>query len=127
MTTAVDLPAIAQALQQVQAQIRWKPGKALEHLSKRRERGHLPRHATLAEYEAIIRAVVCHSEAWLYVYRFGATDYPTVAAPYEGQIWLVMFGLDGVIETAFPPDEPDNYFDMDARYIFVSGVERLNP
>ena len=125
LTMAVSLPAIAQALRQVQAQIRWKPGKAHKHLSKRKDQGHLPPQATLAEYEAIIQAVVRHPEALIYVYRYGSTDYPTVVASCEGQIWLVMFGLDGVMETAFPPGEPDTYFDRDPRYIPVGSIERL--
>jgi hypothetical protein len=125
LSTVVDLSAIAQALRQVRVEIRWKPGKAREHLSKRKDRGHLLPQATLDEYEAIIHSVVRYPRALVYVYRYAATDYPTVVALYEGQIWLVMFGLDGIMETAFPPDEPDTYFDRDPRYILVGSIERL--
>ncbi len=125
MTVTVDLPTILRALQQVQTQIRWKPGKDYGHLNKRKDRGHLPPQTKLAEYEAIIGAVVRHPEAFIYIYRYGLKDYPTVVAPYEGQIWMVMFGPDGIMETAFPPDEPNTYFDMDPRYIPVGHIKEL--
>lgn len=79
----------------------------------------------MIEYEAIIRAVASHPKAFIYVYRYESTDYPTVVAPYEGQIWLVMVGPDGIMETAFPPDDADGYFVMDPRYIPVGSIEEL--
>jgi hypothetical protein len=36
-----------------------------------------------------------------------------------------VFGLDGVLETAFPPDEPDTYFTSDSRYVSVGKLEEL--
>jgi hypothetical protein len=94
-------------------------------LEKRKDRGHLPPQADLAEYEAIIQTVLRHPEAVLYVYRYNLRDYPTVVAAYETRIWLVMFGLNGVMETAFPPDEPDHYFTSDRRYIFIGEIKEL--
>jgi hypothetical protein len=125
LTTTTDLPAIVQALRQAQTRIRWKPGKAYAHLNKRKNRGHLLQQAKLADYETIIKAVLQHPEAFVYVYRYEAIDYPTVVAPYEGQVWLVMFGLEGIMETAFPPDEPDTYFELDPRYIPLGKIEEL--
>jgi hypothetical protein len=79
---------------------------------------------TLAEYEAIITTVLFHPDAVVYVYRYGVTDYPTVVAPCGGQLWLVMVGPEGVMETAFPPDDTETYF-SDPRYIFVGKLEEL--
>lgn len=125
MDSPVNLPDILHALQQVQEQIRWKPGKAHEHLNKRRNRGHLLPQTTLTEYEAIIQAVVQHPHAFVYVYRYGILDYPSIVAPYQEQTWLVMFGLDGIMETAFPPDQPDTYFVADPRYTAIGYVKEL--
>jgi len=116
---------IVKAIRQIQAHVRWKPGKDHQHLAKRIRQGHLAPAATLAEYQQIILAIVSHPDAFVYVYRYGSTDYPTVAAPYQGQIWLTMFSLDGVVETAFPPDEPDTYFRDDPRYIPVGAAREI--
>lgn len=101
---------ISAALRQVRQQIRWKPDRALPHLEKRIRLGHLAPAATLADYEVIIHTVLHQAGAVVYVFRNGGSIYPTVVAQYQDQFWLVMFGLDSVMETAFPPDEPITYF-----------------
>jgi hypothetical protein len=45
---------IVAAVRRLQEGVRWKPGKALQHLAKRVELGHLPVGTILADYEAII-------------------------------------------------------------------------
>jgi hypothetical protein len=45
----------------------------------------------------------------VFFYRWGETLYPTVVAEVEGIRWLVMVGLDGTMETAFPPEAPEAY------------------
>ena len=47
--------------------------------------------------------------AEVFAYRWGETIYPTVVAEVEGVRWLVMMGLDGIMETAFPPETPEMY------------------
>lgn len=78
-----------------------------------------------SEYEAIILAIVSHPDAFVFAYRYGSTDYPTLVAPYKGRTWLAMFSLDGIIETAFPPDKPDTYFSADPRYIPVGPTKEM--
>jgi hypothetical protein len=68
------------AIRQVQTQVQWKPGKAQQHVAKRLALGHLPRQATVAEYNALIRRVVQTADAEVFVYRWQATDYPTIVA-----------------------------------------------
>lgn len=116
---------VASAIRQIQSGVRWKPGKGRLHLEKRIRQGHLPPATTLVEYEAIILAIVSHPDAFVFIYRYGSTDYPTLVAPYKGRIWLAMFSLDGIIETAFPPDEPDTYFSADPRYIPVGPAKEM--
>jgi hypothetical protein len=87
--------------------VRWRPGKNTQHLAKRIELGHLPVGTTLAEYEAIIIRVIRTSTAEVFVYRWGEPVYPTVVADVERVQWLVMVGLDSVMETAFPPEDPE--------------------
>ncbi len=116
---------IANAIRQVQSGVRWKPGKGHRHLAKRIRQGHLTPATTLAEYEAIILTIVSHPDASVFVYRYGSTHYPTLVAPYKGRTWLAMFNLNGIMETAFPPDEPDTYFSTDPRYISLGPAREI--
>ena len=115
------------AIHSVQARVSWKPGKAQQHLRKRKLQGHLPPDATLTEYETIIRAVVSDPKAVVYVFRFGGTDYPTVVTAHRGRAWLVMFDLHGTMETAFPPDDAGAYVENEPRYIPIGVVEEFGP
>jgi hypothetical protein len=100
---------ISNAIRRIQGQIRWKVGKDLAHLATRVEYGHLPEDATLADYEAIVTHILHSQTAELYIYVWGKDIYPTISHDFEGQQWLVMFNLDGVMETAFPPTDPTEY------------------
>jgi hypothetical protein len=87
--------------------VRWRPGKNTQHLAKRIELGQLPVGTSLAEYEAIIIRIIRTSTAEVFVYRWEDTVYPTIVADVERVRWLVMVGLDSVMETAFPPEHPE--------------------
>lgn len=100
---------IAAAIRLVQDRVRWKPGSAVAHLLKRRLRGHLPADATLADYERIISTIVTDDGATVYIYWHAGTPYATVVAIIEDRHWLVMFALDGVMETAYVVENPDHY------------------
>lgn len=116
--------AIVEAINRAQNNIRWKPGKSVQHLAKRIRLGHLPAGATLLEYETIIAAVLHSTNANLYLFFHDDTPYPTLVALIEGIDWLVMVGLDGVIETAFPPSNPDHYL-ADPAFVFVGLFKEL--
>ena len=100
---------------------------AVDDELKRKRQGYLSSDTTLAQYQAIINAVVTDPKAFVYVYRFGEIDYSTMIARIRERSWLVTFGLDGIMETAFPPDEPDEYVASDPRYIPVGIVRDLDP
>jgi hypothetical protein len=86
---------------------RWRAGKHVQHLAKRIELGHLPVGTTLAEYAALLIRVISASTAEASVDRWGETPYPTVVAEVEGVRWLVMVGLDSLMETAFPLEDSE--------------------
>jgi len=121
---AVSHAAIGAALRQVRQQVRWRPGKAQAHLAKRVALGHLPVQATLATYEALIQTVVQTPTAVVWVYHWGVDTYPTVVAEVAGVLWLVMCGLDGVMETAFPPEDPATYL-AHAPFTCLGTIEEL--
>ena len=104
------IPAqVAEAVRLVQRQIRWKPGSARRHLQKRKRRGHLASDATLAEYEQIIFSAVRNQAAVVYLYAHENVSYVAVVASIQRQTWLIMFDLDGVLETAYIVERPDLY------------------
>ena len=100
---------IKQAINLIRLQVKWKPNKAEIHLQKRIAREHLNNSANLEDYEKIILSIINNPEATLYIYQYNDLIYPTIASSYKDNLWLVMFSLDGIMETAFPPDNPTNY------------------
>ena len=100
---------VAEAVCLVQRQVCWKPGSARRHLWKRKRRGHLALEATLAEYEQIIHSAVTDQDAIVYLYAHDDVTYVAVAGSIQGQTWLIMFDLDGVLESAYIVDRPDLY------------------
>lgn len=100
---------IISAVRSVQSQIRWRPGSAVRHLLKRKLRGHLPSEATLDDYERIILTVLENADAQAYIYRHKDTPYVAIMTVVQGHHWLVMFTLDGVMESAYIVEHPDHY------------------
>lgn len=100
---------VVAAIRSVQKEIRWKPGKDVAHLETRKDWQHLPDSASLDDYQVIIQTVLRDDEAQVYLYHHGDTVYPTVVTEIDHTPWLVMFALDGILETAFVVEWPDKY------------------
>jgi hypothetical protein len=115
---------VRSAIQAIQGKIRWKPGKDVQHLQTRLRYGHLPTAATIADYETIITSLLNNLQADVYIYHWGQDIYPTLVNTYQDQRWLVMFGLNGVMETAFPPTDPEEYL-ADPRFQYLGKMEEL--
>lgn len=115
---------VVAAIRLVQARVRWKPGKAQQHLQKRIALGHLEPEAQLDDYEAVISALVHNAYNEVYVYVFGDQIYPVVVGTVGNQRWLAMFGLDGVMETAFPPTDATSYL-SDSRFVRLGALQEL--
>ena len=131
MPTESHLPSylrtqIADAIHQVRQQVRWRSGKDRIHLTKRIKLGHLLPGTAVADYNAIIQYIVKDNEAMVYVFQFDNTYYPTVVTMYQQQIWLAMFGMDGIMETAFPPEKPEDYFKAPS-YRLIGKLEDILP
>lgn len=119
----LDAQVVA-AIRLVQAGVRWKPGKAQQHLRKRIALGHLEPEAQLDDYEAVISALVHNAYTEVYVYVFKDRIYPVVVGTVGNQRWLAMFGLDGVMETAFPPTDVTSYL-SDSRFVRLGTLQEL--
>jgi hypothetical protein len=115
---------VIEAVRRLRVEILWKPGKDVQHLRTRIRYGHLLEDATLADYHAIIRGIVKSGEAEVYIYVWHTDIYPTVVGLVDGQRWLVMFSVAGVMETAFPPTDPIQYL-ADPRFQYIGTLQEL--
>ena len=95
-------------------------------MNKRIRLGHLPEDSTIATYEAIIHQILIHPKANAYVYLYGSLLYPTVSSTIQNQIWLVILGIDSILETAFPPTDPKTYLANPA-FIYLGILKNLQP
>lgn len=78
----------------------------------------------MEEYQAIIATILSDPQADVFLYSWGDTVYPTVVSEYSGSRWLVIFSLSGVMETAFPPDDPGEYL-SDPRFRRLGTLREL--
>jgi hypothetical protein len=100
---------VAATLKALGQRIRWKPGKAAVHLEKRKVLGHLSAKSSITEYNRLIQALVQEAEHQVYLYRFGSERYYAVRGLVGKTEWLVISTKEGVVETAFPPDDMVDY------------------
>ena len=115
---------ILTAIDFVKESVTWRPNRDQVHLEKRVRLGHLPSGTTLADYNSIIQLIVNDENATIYLFQFDNISYPVVVTTDKEQVWLVMFGMNGIMETAFPPDKPDKYF-RDSRYQLIGELKDI--
>lgn len=116
----------AAAIQMVSQHVRWKSGKDVQHLEKRIRRGHLQPATSLALYNQLIQKILSEPESDVYHYPFGQTDYFSIVSEVEGQPWLVLISAKGMMETAFPPDDLQDYI-VRSKYVFLGKLKELLP
>lgn len=120
----VSLSQLTNAIRLAQSQRLWKPKSAERHLRTRKVRGHLPSDATLDQYEQIITRVLQDNTARVYIYRENIISYIAVSAIHQNALWLVIFALDGLLETAFIVDNPSGYLQK-SEFTFIDILGNL--
>ena len=113
---------LVEALKAICNKVCWKPSKDIAHLKKRRCMKHLS--GTLAEYEQVIYDIVRNVQNIVYLYDFMGTHYYAVRGFAENNEWLVIFGRGGLMETAFPPQNIDEYLERRG-FIFLGRVKEI--
>ncbi len=119
-------PLAAAAILMLRAHVRWKSGKALQHLEKRIRVGHLPAGTLLDEYNQIISDILRHPESAVYHYPFNADDYFGVVGNDREIPWLIILSATGIMETAFPPDDLINYLQR-RNFIYLGKMREMIP
>lgn len=98
----------------------WKPGKATSHLDKRKRRDHVPADFNLTGYNNLIMNILREDEndLSLHVLAYFDQDYFVIG---DGK-WIVMYGANAVMETAYPPDHYDVHFNNQKDGFFYLGT-----
>ena len=115
---------LAEALCSICQNIQWKMGKDIAHLKKRKQMGHIPLSASLWNYEKIISDIVQNDSNILYVYETRICNFYAARGFVQESEWLVIFGPSGVMETAFPPEDIDDYLSKRG-FIFVGQIKEV--
>lgn len=119
-----DKIRLSDALQKIQKRIRWKPDKDLVHLKKRQKMKHLSISASIPDYEKLILDIVLNDRNVVYLYEFNETHYYAIRGFSQNQEWLIIFGVEGVMETAFPPNDIDEYLEHRG-FILLGHIEEV--
>ena len=117
---------LMESLESLRSEVRWKEGKDVSHLNKRIRLKHLPASASLSDYEILILDLVRNAENVLYSYQYGNNAYYGVRGFIKGQVneWLVIFGVGGILETAFPPENIDEYLE-NRGFILIGRIKEV--
>jgi len=115
---------LLQAIVKIREKVLWKVGKDVVHLDKRRQMGHLPPSASMVEYDKIIRELVINEQNALYLYEIRGDHYYAVPGLAHNREWLVIFGEGGLMETAFPPEDVDDYIERRS-FILLGRIEEV--
>lgn len=115
---------LVHALRAIRNKVRWKPGKDIIHLKKRQRMKHLSISAPIADYEQLIYDIVRNGDNIVYFYDFSGSHYYAIRGLAPDDEWLVLFGQGGVMETAFPPENMDEYLERRG-FMFLGRVEEI--
>ena len=102
---------------------KWRQGKDIHHLHKRKTRGQIPFDWSLEDYNKLIVDIAkeLENETYLYFKDTFEQRYFVIGNKY----WLAMVGEDGIMETAFPPNNYTNYLSKDEGYIFLGTIKEV--
>jgi hypothetical protein len=122
MLSRNEMLRMVDALRAIRQRVRWKPGKDSAHIEKRRKMQ--PFSASLSDYEKIIADIVRNNRNMVYLYDFGGIHYYGVRGFVDNAEWLVIFGASGIMGTAFPPRDTDDYLSRRG-FIWVGQMEEV--
>ncbi len=114
----------AAAIRMVRHQPRWKPGKDLAHLEKRIRRGHFSPGTSMVQYNQLIQNILNEHDSEVYHYAFGQADYFSITHEIENRPWLVLISAKGMMETAFPPEDLQEYISKN-KYVLLGKLKEI--
>ncbi|MBF2057313.1 MAG: hypothetical protein IGQ45_08825 [Cyanobacterium sp. T60_A2020_053] len=120
-----DFENLTKAIKLIQSQVKWKSiNKAEIHLAKRIKLGHLPNNSSLDDYQKVIQTIILDDESEIYIFQDNNCFYPTVTNKIDYKFWIVMFSLSGIMETAFPPSNPEKYLKNNP-FVYIGKLKEL--
>ena len=107
--------------------LKWKRGKDIEHLEKRKRKCHIPEDFTIEAYESIIIDIIDdkENETYLYFLEGFEQNYYVFANPKTK--WMVIIGENTVIESAFIIDKKPYhvYLSKERGYMYLGTVKEV--
>lgn len=104
--------------------LKWKLGKNVEHLEKRKRKGHIPSDFTLEDYERVILSIInnVENDVYLYYLKGFIKDYFV----FGNGSWIVIIGDDSIIDTAFQIDTSySDYLSKDKGYEYLGKIKEV--
>lgn len=104
--------------------LKWKLGKNVEHLEKRKRKGHIPSDFTLDDYERVILSIInnVENDVYLYYLKGFIKDYFV----FGNGSWIVIIGDDSIIDTAFQIDTSySDYLSKDKGYEYLGKIKEV--
>lgn len=104
--------------------LKWKVGKDIGHLRKRKKYGHVPQDFSLKDYEHVILSIVngTENDVFLYFLQGFKKDYFV----FGNGVWIVIVGDDGIMETSFIVDgDYNDYLSKEKGYKYIGKVKEV--
>ena len=121
---SISQDQVVAAIRSIQTKLVWKPNSASRHLAKRILRGHLTDMATIADYQQILETVLHGDHADVYIFWYDNIPYVAIVDMVHQSCWLVMFNLNGVLESAYIVERPDLYLRKE-HIVFVDSLKAV--
>lgn len=102
----------------------WKDGSDINHLNKRKRRGHVPSDFSLHDMNKLILNVCTSPSNELYVYFKEGFDQDYYVF-FDGVYWIAIIGENGIMETIFPPDSYKRYLDPQSGYHYLGTIKEV--
>lgn len=102
---------------------RWKLGKDLSHLNKRKRRFDLPSDFTMNEYNNLIVHIITNKSSYIYLYEL--TTFTQLYYVFSSDDWIVIVGENTIMETAMHSSNPNSYLSQEKGYTYIGTVEEV--
>lgn len=101
----------------------WKSDKESHHFLKRKRRGHIPEDWVLQDYNNLIVNMIkeLDNETFLYYKDTFDQRYFVIG----NREWIVIVGENGILETAFPPDDYVKYLTLDNGFSYLGTIKEV--
>ncbi|NUO80274.1 hypothetical protein HUU05_09380 [candidate division KSB1 bacterium] len=78
----------------------------------------------MAQYNQLIQKILNEPSSEVYHYAFGQADYFSITHAVESRPWLVLINAKGMMETALPPDDLQEYISKN-KHVLLGKLQEI--